>query len=126
MKKITEAEFTEEEVTKVFEDVVLEFGANYKYPTQEENPEYWSDTKSCIYVTDGGEVACIVGQIYHRLGATTQQLQGNRGAIDKGRELGFVFPANVQLGLSRAQGAQDYGETWGQALDEYKLQVFEV
>lgn len=116
--------FTEEEVTKVFEDVVLEFGANYKYPTQEENPEYWSDTKSCIYVTDGGEVACIVGQIYHRLGATTQQLQGNRGAIDKGHELGFVFPDNVQWGLSFAQSAQDSGETWGQALDEYKLQVF--
>lgn len=118
--------FTEEEVTKVFEDVVLEFGANYKYPTQEEHPEYWSDVGTCVYVTNGGEVACVIGQIYHRLGATTQQLQGNRGSIGKGRDLGFEFPDNVQRGLSQAQSAQDDGETWGQALDEYKLEVFEV
>lgn len=117
--------FTEEEVTKVFEDVVLEFGANYKYPTQEENPEYWSESGvACVYVTKKGKVACIVGQIYHRLGATTQQLQGNGGATGKGNDLGFVFPENVRLGLSCAQSAQDQGNTWGQALDEYKLQVF--
>lgn len=116
--------FTEEEVTKVFEDVVLEFGANYKYPTKEEHPEYWSEGGACLYVTSDGKPACIVGQIYHRLGAATNQLQGNRGATGKGHDLGFVFPENVRLGLSYAQTAQDSGETWGQALDKYKLQVF--
>lgn len=105
-------DLTVEMVTPVLEALVAEFGEGYVY--KEEVRKAGRDAE-CLYQEDG-KPSCIVGHVLYRLGVKYDSEWEYWGAR---RVLGDA-PEEVKEGLSRAQGYQDCGKTWGEALSSYR------
>lgn len=89
-----------------------------------ERPDYVyerpvADSPQCLYVLDN-EPSCLVAQVLHRAGYSVETLSGldGQGPIsDAVREVpAIVLTGDAAAILEAAQGAQDDGETWGDAL----------
>lgn len=112
-------EFTAEAVTKALEESVAEKGADYVYIA----PVIVGGIHSCLYAIDG-QPSCLIGHALYRLGVSIQTLE-SIGAIPIGsiaREFG-PMENKLVLALSSAQSSQDHGETWGDVLNEFKVNL---
>jgi hypothetical protein len=87
----------------------------------------------CQYFSDEtGDPLCIVGYGLHSLGITLPDLipTSTDGAAANGTDIeelkvtGVEFTNDAREVLSVAQGAQDYGESWGTALDQAKERAY--
>lgn len=117
MSRVTR--FTERQFTEALRSAVAERGEDYVYPSAEENPE-WHDGGFglCLYQTHDGEPACIIGLALHKIDPdlvpSAYDTQGAYYVLE-----GYGIPENVRAAAHGAQAAQDNGETWGQAFEDY-------
>lgn len=114
--------FTDEQVHEAIKAVVEERGADFIYPDE------WKYTNDCLYVRpDGDGPACIVGAVLHHLGVPLSLLSANEGrpAYALVHYLGGVSPRAGDA-LAWAQGVQDTGKTWGEALASFEEHLFAV
>lgn len=129
--------FTRENVTAALKDIVAEYGEDYVYPAA---------GATCTYSQpeDGKLVpSCIVGHVIYRLapeafaviadleaitnfGDSSPAQEVLRGALgdfgvqDNSAHLDpLTEDRDLVYALTEAQGAQDTGHTWGQALEAY-------
>lgn len=102
---------------------VEERGEDYVYPAELKGPRPGdlrevSET-TCRYFTDGAP-SCIAGQALAYLGFTQADLapHENRGASYVFEALGLNMTRAAVYGFEAAQGAQDSGQPWGEALKD--------
>ncbi len=109
------------EAIRLAKEVVTEHGPENAYS----RPEGGFNSGSCVYIADG-KPSCIVGQILHRAGWTTELLsdvQVNATRIeaaysnmfDKNDE--YVITDRTVRFLEVMQDLQDEGYAWGKCLD---------
>jgi hypothetical protein len=98
-------------------EVVAEFGEDYVYPEEHKVLFPGNDEASCMYVHHG-KPSCIVGQILHQHGVSTEELSlwENRGAYRVAEAVTDTEDAGVLGFLSAMQSRQDAGMNWGDAL----------
>ena len=104
-------------VVEALDAVVAERGEGYVYPDE------WREGTYCLYVRPDGEgPACIAGAVYFRLGVSLDLLRGceHNSALQVAEAAYGRIPEADDIGrfLMVAQGAQDRGESWGNARDE--------
>lgn len=118
------------------EAAVAERGEDWVYPKPERDtdaPDYidaylrdaWhaDSDGSCVYQTEDGEPACIIGLAMHKAGAelpTFDRIVGARCAL---RESGLNLSEGVLDAAALAQSKQDRHVTWGEALAAFKEEV---
>lgn len=102
---------TEDETTRLLEEIVEEYGENYVYPDG-----------TCQYFRDDGTCACLIGHLLARKGLTPEDVTGqNKNGVTALHAAGLISaPAPLLTALRVAQNAQDRDETWGVALLKYK------
>jgi hypothetical protein len=97
-------------------EVLDEFGEAYVYPTEHKRVEHEGSTPSCVYVHDENP-SCLVGQILYRHGVSVEDLAANEfkgGWTVSERLANADFYARFFLDV--AQGKQDSGMSWGEAV----------
>lgn len=118
-------------VTEALEVAVAERGADFVYP------EEWMPSGLCKYQLGDGSAACIVGLAARKIdpeiampfdGAPTSNVIGRAlGMVDSDCDNGYGepegFPFKLRRALDVAQSAQDMGETWGEALKAYYMEL---
>ena len=105
-----------ERFTAAMRAAVEERGAEWRYP--DDDPDWHGSGGMCIYRLDDGSPACLVGAALAKLGLLEEvPVSSVDGAQTLMIELGFDH--DVAFAADLAQGAQDMGDTWGEALDEY-------
>jgi hypothetical protein len=106
---------TQETFTAAMRAAVEDRGAGFIYPA--DDPE-WVGTNGCRYRTTTGQPACIVGAALQMLGLLERlDVSNTQGAFQVLRGLGF--DRATARAADAAQGIQDMGENWGEALQEY-------
>ena len=109
---------------QLLQKAVEERGEDYVYPVE------WKTASSadaavmtlCMYVQpDGSGPACIAGYVMHEYGASLDFLKKHEGETtpNPGRELGVDTMSLILL--FDAQGVQDQGLPWGQALARARM-----
>lgn len=109
-----------EQVLEALDAVVAERGEDYVYPQE------WRrggvSNGLCRYVTpDGAGPACIVAAVLVRFGTPLERLsecEGQSADYVLTKLFGLSYISYQSGVLTRAQGVQDSGRTWGQARDE--------
>ena len=138
------SKMTMDQAIAALEEVVAEFGEDYKY----KHPEGSMDT--CYYSDEAGNPGCIVGQVlakhfpeeletihrYEWEGAeviTTEDgsyayvvPKTDGEALDSTEWAGRVFTKEAVYVLFGAQQVQDGGSRWGEALDEAKTRAINL
>jgi hypothetical protein len=108
---------TYDRAVELAREVVAEFGEDYLYPEDHKRGEIERDgISSCVYVHDG-KPSCLVGQILHKHGVSLEDLAANefQGAWSVSeRYAGADYHAKFFLDV--AQGKQDSGMSWGEAV----------
>jgi len=111
---------TQEEFTAAMKAAVEERGRDWHYPDPEVAPEWFArdGVGACRYRLEDGSPACIVGTALSKL-----QLL-DRAADFEGKDAAILisalgFDEDTASAASCAQGAQDFGDSWGEALDQY-------
>jgi hypothetical protein len=115
---------TVESFTQAMRDAVAERGESYVYPAGE--PGWRNDGGDCVYRTPDGAPACLIGLALHKLDPSLvpghESTDGAwavfRGLAVAGR-VSAVVAERVGVAADIAQTRQDYGNTWGEALDAY-------
>lgn len=116
------------------EAAVAERGADWVYPEAEADPDTFGATflrdawhvdasGSCVYQTEDGEPACIIGLAMHKMGVDLppfDRIVGARGAL---QDSGLNLSDSILDAASTAQNSQDGGDSWGYALEEFKEAV---
>lgn len=102
-------ELTPARAIELLREVVAEFGEDYVYPYQDE------EDGTCLYV-HGDQPGCIAGHVYHRAGLTLEQLKREEHTGADSSDFRILLPGNGTAVVRPAQGAQDNGLTWGEAL----------
>lgn len=122
-----ENENTRQYVTRLMEEAVALKGEDYVY--EQRKPDDFGET--CDYIRDG-QPSCIVGHVLVAAGVRPEVLSNHEGegaysAINTlahcGGQEGLIEWAadnDLRSALNDAQGAQDAGRTWGEALGAYK------
>ena len=119
-------EITKQSLIEGLEAIVAEYGADYVYPAKERRGR--SEDRECFYVHEG-QPDCIVGKFLHSVGVPLERLQEADDSADASAmtlltELAWANVINADLGvrqaLSVAQRWQDWGYTWGDALQRAK------
>lgn len=116
---------------EAMEAAVAERGADWVYPEAEADPDtdettflrdaWHADTEgSCVYQTEDGEPACIIGLAMHKLGLELPPYDRVFGARAALRESSLNLSDTVLAAASTAQAKQDYHATWGDALTAFK------
>lgn len=120
---MTNITLTVDTVNPVLDALLKEFGEDYVYPG--------SKDKACYYVANG-QPSCLVGQVLYRLGVPIETLEeydevgsvfelsnseyslDGKTALERGGvSVGDDRVLNI---LDSAQGWQDQGKTWGEAV----------
>lgn len=107
---------TYDRAVELAREVVADFGEDYVYPESEKRRETDGSLPSCVYVHEGCP-SCLVGHILHRHGVSLEDLSQHefRGAWTVSTKL-----ADAEFGarffLDVAQGRQDKGMPWGEAV----------
>jgi len=108
---------TNEQVTSLIEAAVVEKGENYIY----ERP---IGAEDCLYV-HGEQPGCIVGHVLHAAGVRLAALWVREGMsarvlIEELKDQEVIsMSGEAVVALRRAQQEQDYGGTWGEALQKF-------
>lgn len=112
-------DLTEEIVTPIIRELVSEFGADYVYKKEEREAD---EEVICSY-QENGKPSCIVGHVLDRAGVEYNPGWEDTLAWD------ILEPGGasetIYAALTCAQGIQDAGKTWGEALNAYEQQVQE-
>lgn len=117
-----ENESTREYVTRLMEEAVALKGEDYVYeqlPTCD--PDAITPT-TCYYVWDD-QPSCIVGHVLHAAGVPLDRLRVREGIAAHmvvRAEAPDDWDTSLEDALDAAQGLQDSGGTWGQALAAFK------
>jgi hypothetical protein len=102
---------TEELALKCMREAVDEYGSDYVYQ---------SPDMACMYVYNG-EASCLIGQVLVRAGVPVTAFGGgtiNTCTIDRiVAYLPVTLSEHLVRALRDAQGAQDGGACWGEALE---------
>lgn len=104
---------------RLLEQVVAEYGADYRYGGNDEHP-------ICTY-TRNGQPSCLIGHVLHRHGISIADLIGLDETfivpdIDRvWRDNPDWMSAAAAAVLDVAQAAQDSGHPWGVALRDARL-----
>lgn len=105
------------EVLAVLDEIVAEFGDDYRYKDHYE---------FCAYRSEAGQPQCIVGQVLARIAPELLPRVYNTQRWSSQDDIDHFTP-EANIVLQAAQNVQDgYGSkpgTWGEALDEAKSQV---
>lgn len=101
-------------------EVVAEAGEDYIYPERLEVTTHASYTGMCWYVWEN-QPDCIAGRTLHKLGVTVEILKEFEGRPCT--RIPTPLSTYALEVLSRAQGIQDGGGTWGHALTETKAKA---
>lgn len=110
-------EITRESYRNALIEAVQLKGADYVYP-RHSVAEAESLALTCRYVEEDGQPGCIHGHALTYLGY--QGLPEGKGIWDILKELN-VSDYYLRSAAEESQIAQDSGETWGQALEEFDL-----
>jgi hypothetical protein len=109
------------EFTHALQEVVKERGTDFRYPTNESDPEgQWHDGNLAVYRTrDGSQGACIIGTaLFYVLGPDEAPgFKENAGAYVLMGRLGW--DDETATAAACAQIHQDWGFTWGDCLIVY-------
>lgn len=97
------------------QEVVTEFGADYKYPIEHKRDDGLK--LSCVYVHDG-KPSCLVGQILYRHGVSLESLAQYEFSGAGVMTYQVTEAENDAVAfLDVMQYYQDSGQTWGNALE---------
>lgn len=111
---------TTEDFIQAMRDAVAERGADYVYPPFENfADDYHNEFGACQYQTPDGTPACIVGLALSKIDPNLVPEYGE----DPGAErflTGKGLDPSVAEAAGWAQGIQDDGKTWGEALKEFE------
>lgn len=119
--------FTLDDFTAAMEKAVADRGNDYVYPREKPG---WLHEKQCVYSTQDGEPACIIGQALYNIDPSLmpdyeESQQEDAGAeyiLESRREHFSGSEADFGLLLRsahKAQVSQDNGDSWGRALSWY-------
>lgn len=119
--------FTTEQFTEALKKAVETRGANYVYPqfdpTETVYDEDWHTfVGTCRYQTSTGEPACIIGLAISILGAEVPD-HGNLDNAGENLKRLAIGDDLCREAADYAQGLQDSGSAWGDALNAYLLRV---
>lgn len=106
--------FTREQFTEAMEKAVAERGEDFVYPDEWQNAYGF-----CQYYIEGIGAACLIGKALENLGFDVRSLENN-GAITILEEVFKITDRGLIVAAQRAQTMQDWGQSWGDALMEYK------
>lgn len=107
---------TVENFTEAMRTAVAKRGADYVYIKE-------PDETACRYTRKNGEPGCIIGAALAELGYTgdnTVSISYSRNGPAQEILRNLNAPVSVGLAAQRAQGAQDIGKCWGDALSRYE------
>lgn len=133
---------TDDEFVKAFDAAVEERGRDFVYPEEWKVPiaEFDPSNTTCLYNLDDGAPACVWGLAFQKLGLTPaigvitdiQDMTSTANREDceeydedayaavhwrERADVAFELSSTVRRAASRAQTAQDGGNTWGYASD---------
>lgn len=120
--------FTLDDFTAAMEKAVADRGNDYVYP--QDRPG-WSHGLMCVYSTQDGEPACIIGQALYNIDpalmpdfaeSTEGEDAGAEYILESRREHFSGSEEDFSLLLRsahKAQVSQDNGDSWGRALSWY-------
>jgi hypothetical protein len=125
--EVTMRKVSGEQVLKLLEQVTAEKGTDYRYPE-----ELFLKSNVCVNFTSDGQPSCIVGHVLPKLGvdyeiAVAYEIDGGSSAASTVRTLeeyghtGFTHEALAAL--ATAQNFQDFGWTWGEAVEAARASV---
>ena len=107
--------YSDEQFTAAMREAVAERGADWRYPS---DPAWRNGNNACVYSLPTGEPACLIGLALYKIDPKLMPGHEDIGsANDVMRDLGFG--GLVCSAATSAQGVQDRGERWGDALDCY-------
>ena len=117
-------QITRENFTAAMRAAVAERGEDFVYPAEgsELTEQGWrSERGTCVYVLPDGSPACLIGLALYKIDPgllTYVESQFENASRVMGRA--GVQDGMLLLAADRAQGEQDDGAPWGDALSEYE------
>jgi hypothetical protein len=105
---------TRENFTAAMEQAVKDRGEDFVYPDE------WNGAGgTCRYQLEDGTPACIVGYALHLIDPALVPGPENYSSADA-LLVNLGAPVDVANAARTAQFAQDFNQTWGEALQDYR------
>lgn len=111
----------DQEFIKALNETVEEYGRNYVYPADKK--VLYVGVPMCLYFDQKNpeKPLCLIGVALSKLGYTTDDMSYSAGAALVLKDLGFS--SDVAEAARTAQSNQDFGRTWGEALDAFNKEL---